>query len=155
MNDPLYRPNVACILRNAAGKILIAQRSGLEGAWQFPQGGIDPGESPDEALEREMIEEIGLQPEQYRVVDRKGPYRYLFTPGVRKRGFDGQEQTYFLADLLAETWVFREDCEAGEFDAVRWIRPADFRLEWVVDFKRSVYRDVFRDFFAVSLGEAA
>ena len=55
-----YRPNVALILQRADGRILIGERLDVAGAWQFPQGGVDAGESADEALAREMGEELSL-----------------------------------------------------------------------------------------------
>ena len=59
----LYRPNVAAILLNMENYMLVAQRSGLRSAWQFPQGGVDPGEGLEEALFREVEEEIGIIPD--------------------------------------------------------------------------------------------
>ena len=53
-----YRLNVAAILRNGAGKILIGERKDRSGAWQFPQGGVDEGETLAQALVRELREEI-------------------------------------------------------------------------------------------------
>ena len=59
-----YRPCVAALLQNAAGMILICERRDFAESWQFPQGGIDAGESPREALVRELMEELGLPLEQ-------------------------------------------------------------------------------------------
>lgn len=144
-----YRPNVALILRRADGRVLIGERSDVGGAWQFPQGGIDPGESPEAALAREMIEELSLPPGNYRVVERRGPYRYEFPPGRTKAGCGGQEQTYFLADFIGDEAAILAQPSTVEFQAVRWIAPAEFELEWVAPMKREVYRAVLRDFFAV------
>src|SRR6187399_2625970 len=96
---PSYRPNVACILRNAAGEILVCERSDWPGCWQFPQGGVKGQETLLEALHREVTEELGLQSGDYRLLTSKGPYRYLFANNGKKAGFDGQEQHYFLAEL--------------------------------------------------------
>jgi putative (di)nucleoside polyphosphate hydrolase len=144
-----YRPNVAFILRRADGCILIGERSDLPGAWQFPQGGVADGETPDEALQREVLEEISLAPGDYRVVGRRGPYRYEFPEGRTKEGFGGQEQLYFLADFLGDEAQILSQPSTVEFSDVRWIAPAQFRLEWVAPMKRGVYRDVLRDFFDV------
>ena len=147
-----YRPNVAFILRRPDGKILVGERSDIAGAWQFPQGGVSRGEDLEEALRREVLEEISLAATDYRVVERRGPYRYEFPAGRTKEGCGGQEQTYFLADFIGDEAQILAEPSTVEFQAVRWIAPADFRLEWVAPMKREVYRQVLRDFFEVDLG---
>lgn len=144
-----YRPNVAFILKRDSGEILICERSDWAGCWQFPQGGKKASESAVEALHREVREELSLSPEDYRVLENRGPYRYLFANGRTKNGFHGQEQTYFLASLLAPESKLRFDGESPEFQAYRWIRPGDYNLSWVAPMKREVYRQVFRDFFGI------
>src|ERR1700730_16555391 len=96
MAFPRYRSNVAAILKRADGKILVGERSNVAGAWQFAQGGGKKYETGLKALSRELLEELSLASAYYRIVDSKGPYRYLFPPGRTKEGFDGQVQTYFL-----------------------------------------------------------
>lgn len=149
---PAYRPNVAFILRNASGEILICERSDWAGCWQFPQGGVKPSETLTEALHREVEEELGLHPEAYRVLSSRGPYRYLFGEGRKKRGFDGQEQHYFLGELANDRAEIRFD-GAHEFRAARWIAPSAYQLDWIAPMKRPVYVEVFRDFFSVKLDE--
>lgn len=68
----LYRPNVAGLLVREDGKLLVCERSRQKGAWQFPQGGIDPGETATEAVKREVREEVGFLPSQYDVVESPG-----------------------------------------------------------------------------------
>jgi putative (di)nucleoside polyphosphate hydrolase len=150
-NMPAYRPNVAFILRNAAGEILVCERSDLAGCWQFPQGGVKEGETLLDALHREVEEELGLKPDAYRILTSKGPYRYLFADNRRKRGFDGQEQHYFLGELVHPHAVIRLDV-ADEFCAARWLPPAAYDLDWIAPMKREVYAGVFRDFFGMHLG---
>ncbi len=146
-----YRPNVALILQNSAGEILIGERKEVAGCWQFPQGGAKEGEGLARALEREVEEEIGLFPRSYEVLERRGGYRYLFPAGRKKEGFSGQEQTYFRAVLREESaLVVGGAIQSPEFRALRWIAPERFELGWVSDFKREVYREVFRDFFRIS-----
>lgn len=123
----------------------------MPGAWQFPQGGVDAGESHEEAVRRELLEEIGLKPEHYRLVEERGPYRYLFTSGRDKRGNDGQEQRYFLVDFTGAPDDIDLEAHEPEFQAFRWILPADFSLAWLPEMKRAVYRDVLRDFFQVEI----
>jgi putative (di)nucleoside polyphosphate hydrolase len=146
-----YRPNVAAILRNANGRVLVCERLGLTGAWQFPQGGLHNGETPEQALQRELWEETGLSADSYSVVLRKGPYRYLFGEGRTKKGWHGQEQLYFLCNFNAPDDTVKVATKDPEFQAFQWIRPADFQLVWLPAMKREVYQAVFRDFFDIEI----
>ena len=143
------RPNVAGIVRNSEGRILICERLNVAGSWQFPQGGVDKGESPENALVREMEEELSLCPRDYRILSKKGPYRYVFGNGRMKKGYHGQEQDYFLLQFLASEDRINVVTEHQEFSRYRWIEPSQFDLNWVPDFKRDVYRAVMHDFFGV------
>lgn len=151
----IYRPNVAAILRNARGEILICERLGVDGAWQFPQGGIDGDETPEEALVREVWEEIGVKAEDFAIVERRGPYRYLFGGGRTKRGHHGKEQFYFLCDFTGREDRINVETEHPEFQAFRWIEPAQFEMRWLPEMKREVYAAVFADFFGVKIKETA
>lgn len=148
--EPKYRLNVAAILRNGDGKILICERIHVRNAWQFPQGGVDPGETLDQALVRELWEEIGLNAEDFRVVEQKGGYRYRF-PSGRKKGFEGKEQTYFLCDFLGNDSKINLEVHHPEFRNWKWIAPNEFRREWLPPMKLDVYARVFRDFFGVAI----
>lgn len=149
--DPiLYRPNVAAILQRPDGRILIAERLNVEGAWQFPQGGVDQGETLDVALFRELEEEIGVTAALVRVKQQRSGYRYPFPKGRLKYGvYGGQEQTYYLCDYLGTDADIRLDAHHQEFRQVKWIKPEEFDLNWVPRFKKAVYRAVFADFFGI------
>jgi putative (di)nucleoside polyphosphate hydrolase len=146
-----YRANVAGILRNPDGKILICERLGLRGAWQFPQGGIDPGETAEQALARELKEEIGVDPGHFRIVSRRGPYRYAYGNGRIKKGYHGKEQLYFVCEFLGDDSQIDVETEHPEFQAFRWIAPADFQLSWLPEMKREVYRAVFSEMLGVEI----
>ncbi len=151
-----YRPNVAALMINESGSLLICERAGVRGAWQFPQGGVDPGESPIDALYREVREEIGLLPQHYEVMKQRDGYRYLYPEDVRikklkRHGSHGQEQTYFLCLLKQGAPPINVNQKPREFQAYRWILPDEFDLDWLPDFKREVYRQVIRDFFRIRL----
>lgn len=151
--DPiLYRPNVAGILRNSDGQILIAERLNVPGAWQFPQGGVDENEDFQVALFRELEEEIGVTADLVTVRDRRDGYRYAFPKGRLKYGlYGGQEQTYFLCDYHGTDQNIRLDLHHQEFRQYKWIHPESFDLNWVPRFKKAVYIAVFRDFFGILL----
>ena len=151
-STPRYRPNVAAILEDAGGKILICERADTAGCWQFPQGGVESGDTPEDALPRELHEELCLEAGDYQVLERRGPYRYLFPAGVTKRGFQGQEQHYFRLRLLSShTRVDIEHAQDHEFQAVRWIDPKEFSLSWPAPMKKEVYRQVFKYFYGLDL----
>jgi len=142
---------------NHEGRILICERLERPGAWQFPQGGVDEGESAREAVLREVSEEIGLSPEDYGIEDWRGGYRYDYPPDVmagkpaRKAWFVGQEQTYFLCRVGPQAPPVDLMQEPREFSQARWILPSEFQLSWLPDFKQATYREVLKDFFGVDL----
>jgi putative (di)nucleoside polyphosphate hydrolase len=145
-----YHPNVAAILRNPEGKILVCERIDAPGAWQFPQGGIDPGETAEEALRREVWEEISV-PDGYTIAARRGPYRYEYPEGASKRGFQGKEQEYFLLEYTGDPAAIDLVTAHPEFRGCRWIAPREFQLSWLPKMKKAVYAAVFEDFFGVKL----
>ena len=151
-----YRANVAALVLNPAGRLLICERVNIPGAWQFPQGGVDVGETHEQALFREVREEVGLERRHYKVVRCGEGYRYLYPQAargkkLRKHGSHGQEQTYFLCQLKPGAPPVNVHQKPQEFRAYRWILPEEFDLEWLPPFKRDVYREVMRDFFRLEL----
>jgi len=151
-----YRKNVAALLVNADDHLLIAERIRHANSWQFPQGGIDRGESPDQALFRELREEIGTPPHMIHVLDRREGYRYEFPAKMQRFGSNvGQEQTYFLCRFLGEDGDINLRTRHPEFRSFRWIDPQDFSLDWLPKFKHGVYRAVLKDFFGVRFPEVS
>ncbi len=147
--DPiLYRPNVAAILQREDGKILVAERINIAGAWQFPQGGVDDGETAEQALFRELQEEIGVRRELLEILSNRTGYRYAFPKRRLKYGiYGGQEQTYYLCRYKGTDADIDLKATHQEFATFRWIDPHEFCLEWTPKFKRNVYRQVMHDFF--------
>lgn len=151
-----YRPNVAALIVRADGSLLICERWTVPGAWQFPQGGVDAGESLEAALFREVKEEIGIGQKHLTILKKRSGYRYLYPEEVRqkklrKHGNQGQEQTYYLCALSDTAPPVNVNQKPREFRGYRWIDPAEFDLDWLPDFKRDVYRQVMLDFFDITL----
>lgn len=148
-----YRPCVGVMLANARGEVFVGQRSDrAEPAWQMPQGGIDPGETPREAALRELREETGVTPEMVTVeAETDGWLHYDLPPEIVPQTwggrFRGQEQKWFLARFHGRDDQVRIDTAHPEFSAWEWVAPAAL-IDRIVPFKRPVYRDVlaaFRD----------
>jgi len=145
-----FRPNVGIVLVNEHDRVLWARRIGGHDAWQFPQGGIHPEETPEDALFRELNEEVGLAADQVQILGRtKGWLRYRLPARLRRHnstpGFLGQKQQWFLLRMLAPDEAVRFDASSDpEFDHWRWVSYWYPLLE-VVDFKREVYRRALRE----------
>lgn len=139
-----YRPNVGIILVNWKNEVFWGKRINQH-SWQFPQGGIKSGESPEEAMFRELREEVGLSAEHVRILGRtRGWLRYdVPDQWIRRewRGnYKGQKQIWYLLKLVGR------DCDVSlrasshpEFDAWRW-NAYWVPLESVIEFKRDVYQ---------------
>lgn len=140
-----FRANVGIILSNAAGEVLWARRCNNSKAWQFPQGGIQEGESPEQGMYRELHEELGLLPEDVQCLGSTDAWLSYLLPEkfIRKHSKPlciGQKQKWFLLRLLSDdTHIKLDACEKPEFDQWRWV---DYwhPLNEVVDFKYEVYR---------------
>jgi putative (di)nucleoside polyphosphate hydrolase len=138
-----YRPNVGIILISGSGQVLWAKRIGQQ-AWQFPQGGIKHGETPEDALFRELNEELGLVREHVEVLGVTSDWLRYRLPSRfirRRRGrvCIGQKQKWFALRLIAEESNVHFDATCDpEFDGWRWV---DYwhPLSEVVEFKREVY----------------
>ncbi len=138
-----YRPNVGIILVNHKNEVFWGKRI-REHAWQFPQGGIKHGESPAQAMFRELHEEVGLQPDHVRVLGRTRDWLRYEVPDTfirrESRGhYKGQKQIWFLLRMLGrDSDVCLRATHHPEFDAWRW-SPYWVSLDAVIEFKRGVY----------------
>lgn len=139
-----YRPNVGIILCNSRNEVFWGKRI-RQHSWQFPQGGINHGENPEQAMYRELMEEVGLEPQHVRILGRTRNWLRYDVPRHWSRRdcrghYRGQKQIWFLLRLTGR------DCDVclrasthPEFDAWRW-NDYWVAMETVVDFKREVYR---------------
>ncbi|MCC5794152.1 MAG: RNA pyrophosphohydrolase [Chromatiales bacterium] len=149
MDSQGFRANVGIILSAPDGALLLCGRVG-QGGWQFPQGGIAPGESPEAAMYRELAEEIGLGPEDVRILGctRRWLRYRLPEQFIRRRARPvciGQKQRWFLLRLVASSEHVRLDASPRpEFDRWRWVEFWQPVRE-VIYFKRRVYVRALRE----------
>ena len=144
-----FRPNVGIILADQNGRLLWARRLGGQDAWQFPQGGIDCDESAEQALYRELMEEVGLRQSNVRVLGvTRGWLRYrLPSKLIRKKEPQciGKKQKWFLLELLtSESDIDLNANKKPEFDSWDWVSYW-YPLSKVVAFKREVYRRALKE----------
>ncbi len=138
-----FRPNVGIVLLNARNQVFWGKRLRTH-SWQFPQGGIKHGESPEQAMLRELHEEVGLLPEHVEIVARTRDWLRYEVPEhfIRKdaRGhYRGQKQIWFLLRLLGhDSDLNLRATNHPEFDAWRW-NDYWVPLDMVIEFKRGVY----------------
>jgi putative (di)nucleoside polyphosphate hydrolase len=138
-----FRPNVGIILLNQRSQVFWGKRIRTH-SWQFPQGGIDRGENPEQAMFRELHEEVGLFPQHVQVLARTRDWLRYEVPDrfIRRdaRGhYKGQKQIWFLLQLVGHDWDLNlRATDHPEFDAWRW-NDYWVPLDVVVEFKRGVY----------------
>jgi len=139
-----FRPNVGIILLNSRNQVFWGKRLRTH-SWQFPQGGIKYGESPEQAMLRELHEEVGLRPEHVRILARTRDWLRYEVPDhfIRKdaRGhYRGQKQIWFLLRLVGrDSDLDLRATDHPEFDAWRW-NEYWVPLDLVIEFKRDVYQ---------------
>ena len=144
-----YRPNVGIILTNDAGQVLWARRIN-QNAWQFPQGGINSNETPEQALYRELNEEVGLEQQDVKILAcTRGWLRYRLPQRLVRTHSQplciGQKQKWFLLRLACEDErVCMTKTAKPEFDGWRWVSYW-YPLGQVVAFKRDVYRRAMKE----------
>jgi putative (di)nucleoside polyphosphate hydrolase len=155
MSDLPYRDNVGAVLFNRGGLVFVARRAdlpnaeGAAGGWQLPQGGMDPGEDPREAVLRELAEEIGTDRAEI-LAEHDTWLSYDLPPELLGRAlggrYRGQRQRWFALRFTGEDADIRLDADPHpEFDAWRWVRLEELP-GLAVAFKRAIYEELARAF---------
>ena len=154
-----YRPNVGIALFNAAGRVLIGHRFRDDGPeivlpgldWQMPQGGIDEGEDPRQAVMRELWEETGAVSAAYLAETDWMTYEFPphDDPSHRLAKFRGQRQKWFALRFTGRDAeidpLTPRNGQPAEFDQWRWER-LDRVADLVIPFRRDIYRAVATQF---------
>ncbi|BGI50993.1 MAG: RNA pyrophosphohydrolase [Arsenophonus endosymbiont of Ceratovacuna japonica] len=145
-----YRTNVGIVICNRKGQVLWARRHGQH-SWQFPQGGINYKESIEQAMYRELFEEVGLNCKDVKILTYT---KYWLCYKLPKRLVRwnikpvciGQKQRWFLLQLICnERFINVQISKNPEFDSWRWVNYW-YPISQVISFKRDVYRRVMEEF---------
>ncbi len=145
-----FRSNVAIVIGDGHGKVFWAKRLG-QNAWQFPQGGVNPGESAEQALYRELYEEVGLESTDVKIIQRtKRWLRYQIPVQMQRKNSlplcIGQKQKWFYLQLTGDSSkVCFNATGTPEFDGWEWVNYW-YPIDSVVSFKRNVYRNALMEF---------
>ncbi|MGB5559585.1 MAG: RNA pyrophosphohydrolase [Paracoccaceae bacterium] len=146
-----YRACVGVMLVNREGRVFVGQRIDTgAAAWQMPQGGIDPGETPRQAALRELWEETGVDAELVKVEAETDDWvtydlPHELVPNIWHGRYKGQKQRWFLMRFLGRDDQIRIDTDHPEFSEWRWLDAADL-VASIVPFKRQVYASVVKEF---------
>lgn len=144
-----YRPNAGIVLFRKDGKVLLCERvENYTKRWQFPQGGIDEGETPIQAAIRELREETSVVSVEF-VADLPQPLRYDFPPAIKnrhpERHNDGQEQYWHLFFFTGDDQEINLQTAEPEFRSYAWV-DIEKAPDEVVEFKQEIYKIVAREF---------
>jgi len=137
------------MLLNPQGLVFVGERLNMaENAWQMPQGGIDPGESPRDAAMRELEEEIGT--DKAEIIAERDDWLDYDLPKhlmgkVWKGRYRGQTQKWFALDFKGEDEDINVDTAHPEFGAWKWI-PMTELVDDIVPFKAEIYSKVVAGF---------
>ncbi len=150
--DYLYRKSVGVVMVNHDKKIFVGKRIGNNSdAWQMPQGGVDLGETEDNAAIRELREETGVLPGHVNVISKSDGYYYYDLPYNLQKKFwggkyIGQKQRWYLIRFFSEDSMINVDTSEPEFSDWRWSSIEEV-IDGVVPFKRDAYRKILEEFY--------
>ena len=150
-----YRDAVGIMIVNPKKKIFLAYRAWTQKSkyhWQMPQGGIDAGETPEQAAWREMYEETGLTQESCRLIAESQNWYTYDIPKKAKRKIDGERQKWFLFLFTGTNKdVNLKIQKKPEFIRFRWAEPQK-APHLIIPFKKEVYDQVLVEFVPIIKG---
>ena len=144
-----YRPCVGIMLFNADGRVFVGNRIDVAGDhWQMPQGGIDDGETPEQAAWRELREEVGT--EKAELLAASADWLSYDLPAALSRRvwqgrYRGQTQRWFAFRFTGEDGDIDLGAHVAEFEAWRWADIGELSA-LAIPFKRPVYDRVAAEF---------
>ncbi|WP_457913678.1 RNA pyrophosphohydrolase [Candidatus Gillettellia adelgis] len=150
IDDDGYRQNVGIVICNDYRQVLWARRYGQH-SWQFPQGGIHCGETAEQAMYRELFEEVGLRKKDVCILAETNHWlRYKLPKHLVRWNIKplciGQKQKWFLLQLICnDADINMRRTSTPEFDRWRWV-SFWYPVRQVVSFKRDVYRWIMNEF---------
>ncbi len=144
------RLNVGMVIINARQEVLMGCRSDIKDAWQFPQGGIHKDEPVQDAMYRELYEEVGLRTQDVELIKKSDQWYSYRLPidasTVEGERVKGQKQKWFLLRLKAdESLIKLDNAPIAEFCEWRWV-PYWYPVDHIVEFKHDVYHAVLTEF---------
>lgn len=144
----LYRNGVGIFLLNDKKKLWVGRRLDSNIFWQMPQGGIDNDESEEEAMKRELEEEIGTK--NVKIIKKsKKLLNYDIPSDMIKKvwngKFKGQAQRWFACKFRGSDSEINVATKVAEFVEWRWIDP-ELVVDAVIPFKKKMYRSILKEF---------
>jgi putative (di)nucleoside polyphosphate hydrolase len=147
VDDPDYRANVGIMLINRNHQVLAGEAFHYSNEWMMPQGGIDAGESPLQAMKRELVEETSILFDQVKLIAEHHEWlSYLFRQPLEKDGgvYVGQRQKWFLLEYNGAAPDATQTIDK-EFKCFEWVDPG-WLMEHTTSFKTGVYKNIFAEF---------
>ena len=148
-----YRKNIGIILCNSKNELLLCKRI-KENSWQFPQGGFEKNESSEDAMFRELFEEIGLQKNNIAILGKTKKWLKYDLPKKYQRKTNnqlcvGQKQIWFLLRLISnDQSINLYTSKNPEFDSWKWVSEKK-PLEVVISFKKNVYIEALNELLPI------
>ena len=148
-NNLTYRHSIGFMMIDSRKRVFLGKRCWPKDSpyrFQMPQGGIEEGETPEQALFREMREEIGLTPDKVDILAESKEWLTYELPKHMRTTIDGNKQKWFLLYFKGNSkdFIFTNE-KHPEFCGARWVQPKKVPY-LVIPFKRKVYRQVLNEF---------